>query len=166
MPVQGEQNLIGELIQQLLGVTRSELQYRGRTEYPEEMAESNRGAHRLAAKLATEKYGFLPAQLMGLGIEGVETAGKAWRGDPGPLIGVAPGPEGPPKFEIGDIGANIRGSLDVARPQWETEQGLLADLLRALIGQDTSATPVRTAARRSPLTEALLPYVAPAAPPQ
>lgn len=101
--------IIEKLIQLAAGKTPDELAAAGPLAYPEmdEQARAeNRPAHRLAAKLTTERHGPAIAQGLGVGNELLEAATRA-------SAGVSPAF----RPDTGrDLAANLQGSLDAYQP--------------------------------------------------
>lgn len=61
---------VSSLIERALGGTYDQLREQGRANYPTLPVGSQH--HAEAARRAAERYGFIPSQLLGLGVEGIE----------------------------------------------------------------------------------------------
>jgi hypothetical protein len=120
-----------DLIQMLTGATGDELKTEGQRLYPNESDPLNRTAHRAGARRLTQRFGVLPTQALGIGNELWEAYNRWRAGSEAPLVGR--GEENPDvMIDVGDIGANLRGSADVVAPGWE-QAG--AALLRGFQGR-------------------------------
>jgi len=101
-------DLLDVLMRAATGKTSDELAGAGRAAYPQESTAHNRQAHRLAAKLMSQRVGFIPAQIAGLGMEALEGGAQAAAGlNPFRLENL--------RESAGDIGANLRGAGDAFR---------------------------------------------------
>jgi hypothetical protein len=92
----------------LTGLSGDQLGSQGAIMYPEENAALNQQAHRLGAKILTDRFGAPAAQGLGLANELAEAYELKRSGTDRPWIGR--GAE--PLIDISDLEANVRGSLD------------------------------------------------------
>jgi hypothetical protein len=131
----------------LIGLDSDELLRYGEALYPEEGHEFNRAGHRLGARILTRRFGVVAATALGVLNEVFEAYNLRDLGMPY---------FSEPRFDFGDIGANLRGTFDACVEDLNTPWGLWR-LVRRL---STSPVPRRTRQFLPPLTT----FAAPAAP--
>jgi hypothetical protein len=88
----------------LIGMDSAELDAAGRARYPEIRPTLNRPGHAMGAFILTRRFGFVAAQTLGIANE----VWEAWV--------LAPYVKAPyfsePRFDWGDVGANVYGGID------------------------------------------------------
>ena len=99
-----------------LGKSQDELVALGEREYPEEDRGHNHGCHRLAARLAADRYGVALSLAGGVANEVVESLSLA-------LMGRNPLRQENVNDTLGDFGANWRGVKDSVRAALEERPG-------------------------------------------
>jgi hypothetical protein len=97
-----------DLVKLLTGYTADQLKREGQKRYPGEDDALNRTAHRFGSRVLTEKYGPVVAQGLGVGNELYEALMMKLAGSQKPIVGWGANAD----IDLGDIGANIRGSWD------------------------------------------------------
>jgi hypothetical protein len=98
----------------LIGLDSDELLRYGEALYPEEGHQFNRAGHRLGARILTRRYGVVVATALGVLNEVFEAHNLRDLGMPY---------FSEPRFDFGDIGANLRGTFDAYAEDLNTPWG-------------------------------------------
>lgn len=144
--VVGETTILDRLVRALdpdrvlVGLSGDELKLWGERLYPEEGPLHNRAAHRLGARILTNRFGAVAATSLGIANEIFEAYNLRHTGHP--VISTE-------RFDLGDLAANTRGLVDAYALNLNTPWGFFR-LLEAVRGQSARGSATLTPDVRVP----------------